>query len=205
MDSAWIGLGTAVFSALWASGGQAALQRRVVGHELDLSEKLNDPVLKVEMRRQAEARATIYLARRHQSSSRWRWLLIRAGAIVTGIVLIGAGNAVIRAGGSTHWIGDILSLVAFALVGAGIGAMGDEIFRDSRAWIGATRLRYARERLAAISGHDAGADSLGEEGAALTSVDLVASLHSCGADGRWRSDGVAPSRCGNSALTGGRA
>ena len=147
--SAWIAIGTAVFGALWTSGGRAALQRRVIQHELELSDLLIEGHLKDAMRQQAENRAAIYLARHMTSDARFKWLAMKALMLGLGGVAATLSHAI--NGAWRAEVGQILSattgLMGFALIGAALGAIFDEMFRDARAGLGALRVAQARRRI----------------------------------------------------------
>ncbi|MBM9458863.1 hypothetical protein JK386_03040 [Nocardioides sp. zg-536] len=139
----WVALGVAVLSAFWTSGGRAALQRRVIQHELELASQLYDGMLKKKMRQSAEDRAAVYLARGLPSDDSLGVLGRILAPVAAGALLLSGLSAineplVISAG---------VGLLAVALVGGGFGAMLDALYRDGRAWMGKVRSNQAWKRL----------------------------------------------------------
>jgi hypothetical protein len=145
-----VALGTVALSAAWTSGGQAALQRRVIKQELDLAEQLGDDHLARRMRTHAEERATIYLARRKPSLGAGPcWLTRILVLCVSFVVLFVLDASGISEDSSSlaQWGYVAACIVCFAAVGGVVGSMADDMFRDTRAGVGRARLRYARRRL----------------------------------------------------------
>jgi hypothetical protein len=143
---------TFIAGALWTTGGRAALQRRVIEHELDLAQKLDEEPMRSLMAKRAHDRAAIYLARGLESDASRRGL--------APLVPLAFGTALLFAAtrlpdDTLVWFDISLSLLGTVLLGGGVGAMIYAVFRDWRAWLGTARAKHARRRLSVEAANSA--------------------------------------------------
>ena len=139
-------IGVAIMSAWWSTGGRGALQRRKIQHELDLADRLHDPLLRDTMRRSAEKRAAIYLGRTLHADASTKTFLLTIAPLLLGI---GTVTLTSQIDGIPELARATGNLITVALIFGGFGAMVDSILRDGLAWLGTARSAQARTRLAA--------------------------------------------------------
>lgn len=148
---AMVTIGVAIMSAWWSTGGRGALQRRKMQHELDLADRLRDPLLRDSMRRSAEKHAAIYLGRTLHADTSTKTFLLTTTPLLVGIGIVTLTSQLDGIPELARAAGHLLSV---ALIFAGFGAMVDSLLRDGLAWLGTARSEQARTRLAAYEAVD---------------------------------------------------
>lgn len=144
----WLSVATFVVGALWTTGGRAALQRRVIEHELDLAQKLKEQPMQGLMEKRAHDRAAVYLARGLESDATRRGLMPMVPLVAGFFVMLIATRLPER---TLDWVVVSITLLGMILLGGGFGAVVDALFRDGRAWVGSARAKQARRRLTAFA------------------------------------------------------
>lgn len=145
-SKAMLTIGVAIMSAWWTTGGRGALQRRKIQHELDLGDRLRDPLLRDRVKQSADEHAAIYLGRTLHADASTKTFLLTITPLLVGI---GTITLTSRIDEIPELARATCNLLSVALIVGGFGAIVDSVMRDGLAWLGAARSEQARARLAA--------------------------------------------------------